>query len=147
MTHMLLCHGGILASKSMSILQQFSSYWSATVHDYEHGGLNNDLLCKTAHPLAMLYNDISPLENHHVSAAASLHMQPECAYIEVCFQLSLAVSPLSPLAHFLIPSPSAPPIARLSMQGPSALLHLPVPACVHQIDTCISYSSPAHAVR
>ena len=55
MTHMLLCHGGILASKSMSIVQHLSSYWSAAVHDYEHGGLNNDFLIKTAHPLALLY--------------------------------------------------------------------------------------------
>ena len=85
MTHMLLCHGGILASQSMSIVQHLSSYWSAAVHDYEHGGLNNDFLCKTAHPLSLLYNDISPLENHHISAAASLLMQPEYGYIEVCF--------------------------------------------------------------
>lgn len=83
MTHMMLCHGGILASKAMTIVQHLSSYWSAAVHDYEHGGLNNDFLIKTAHPLALLYNDASPLENHHISAAAQLLMLPEYGYIQV----------------------------------------------------------------
>ena len=111
MTHMLLCHGGILASKSMSIVQHLSSYWSAAVHDYEHGGLNNDFLCKTAHPLALLYNDISPLENHHISAAASLLMQPEYGYIEVCLQPCLANSPSFPMlpnpCHLVHPGPNS----------------------------------------
>lgn len=83
MTHMLLCHGGVLASKAMSVSQHVASYWAAAVHDYEHGGLNNDFLIKTAHPWALLYNDISPLENHHCSAAASLMGLPEYGFIEV----------------------------------------------------------------
>ena len=35
------------------------------------------------HPLASLYNDQSPLENHHMSAAVALLTVPEYAYIEV----------------------------------------------------------------
>ena len=69
MTHMLLVHGGILKSNVMNRVQQLASYWSATVHDYEHGGCNNDFLIKTAHPLAVTYNDSSPLENHHLAAS------------------------------------------------------------------------------
>ena len=59
-----------------------------TVHDYGHGGLNNDFLIKTHHPLAILYNDLSPLENHHISAAVSLLGEPDYAYHAVsrsCF--------------------------------------------------------------
>ena len=80
MTHMLLCHGGLINSGLITRNQHIASYWSAAVHDYEHGGLNNDFLIKTAHPWAMLYNDQSPLENHHNSAASLLLFKPEYAY-------------------------------------------------------------------
>ena len=63
-----------------------SSYCSAIMHDYEQGGLNNDLLVKTASPLAILYNDQSPLENHHCAAAARLLFDPSCQYIQVSSQ-------------------------------------------------------------
>jgi len=93
MTHMLLCHGGILKSKAVSRAQYMSSYWSAITHDYEHGGLNNDFLIKTASPLAILYNDQSPLENHHCAAAARLLFDPSCQYIQVSSQ-SVSDTPL-----------------------------------------------------
>ena len=83
MTHMLLCHGGVARSRALSKVHMLSAYWSAAVHDYEHGGLNNDFLIKTAHPLAITYNDISPLENHHLSAAISLIHTPDCCYLPV----------------------------------------------------------------
>ena len=65
-------------------MQLFCSCWSAAVHDFEHGGLNNDFLIKTSHPLAVTYNDQSPLENHHVSAAMKLSVVPDSAYLAVC---------------------------------------------------------------
>lgn len=83
MTHMLLCHGGLIKSGLITKTQQLSSYWSAAVHDYEHGGLNNDFLIKTSHALAVRYNDQSPLENHHMSAAVQLLFQPDYSYIAV----------------------------------------------------------------
>ncbi|KAL3155900.1 putative 3',5'-cyclic phosphodiesterase pde-3 [Trebouxia sp. C0010 RCD-2024] len=82
MTHMLLHHGGVLKSRAVSKAQYMSSYWSAITHDYEHGGLNNDFLIKTAHPLAIRYNDQSPLENHHVAAAAGLLSQDEYRFMK-----------------------------------------------------------------
>ncbi|DBB01895.1 TPA: hypothetical protein ACH3X1_000492 [Trebouxia sp. C0004] len=81
MTHMLLCHGGIVKSKAMDRPLMWGTYWAALVHDYEHGGLNNDFLIKTAHPLAITYSDHSPLEHHHVAAATRVFLQPECMYI------------------------------------------------------------------
>ncbi|KAL3161210.1 putative 3',5'-cyclic phosphodiesterase pde-3 [Trebouxia sp. C0009 RCD-2024] len=81
MTHMLLCHGGPMKTGAVRKLQLFCSCWSAATHDYEHGGLNNDFLIKTAHPLALTYNDQSPLENHHVAAASKLLVDPDCAYL------------------------------------------------------------------
>ena len=47
MTHMLLCQGGIMRSKGLSRVHMLSAYWSAAVHDFEHGGLNNEFLIKT----------------------------------------------------------------------------------------------------
>ena len=83
MMHMLLRHGGVLKSNSMNQLQHWACIMSAAVHDFEHGGLNNDFLVKTYHPLAITYNDQSPLENHHVAAATRLLKEPDLAFYPV----------------------------------------------------------------
>ena len=44
MTHMLMSHGGVISSQALSEQQQLAMYFSALVHDFEHGGLNNDFL-------------------------------------------------------------------------------------------------------
>ncbi len=72
-----------MKSGALTKIQYMSSYWSAITHDYEHGGLNNDFLMKTAHPLAILYNDQSPLENHHCAAAAGLLFEAPYQFIPV----------------------------------------------------------------
>ena len=36
-------------------------------HDLNHPGMNNMYLCKTKDDLAILYNDVSVLENMHIS--------------------------------------------------------------------------------
>ncbi len=110
MTHMLLRHGGILKSGAMTQQQYWGSLWSALVHDFEHGGLNNDFLIKTHHPLAITYNDQSPLENHHVSAASRLLSDPELAYLPVRSAVCLPFpSPPFPSLPFpSLPFPSLP---------------------------------------
>ena len=42
---------------------------AAIIHDFEHKGVNNDYLVRFQDELALTYNDKSPLENHHISAA------------------------------------------------------------------------------
>ena len=61
----------------------WGTYWAALVHDYDHKGLNNDFLIRTAHPLAITYSDQSPLENHHIAAATRVFLEPECRYLRV----------------------------------------------------------------
>ena len=39
------------------------------MHDYAHKGLTNDFIISTRDPLALLYNDQSPMENHHLCAS------------------------------------------------------------------------------
>lgn len=51
------------------------------IHDFEHGGLNNDFLIKSSDMLALRYNDRSPLENHHLAAAFYVLRHPECFFL------------------------------------------------------------------
>ncbi|KAL0021983.1 hypothetical protein WJX77_002623 [Trebouxia sp. C0004] len=80
MTHLLLHQGGV--AKVMTDGQIFATYYAALVHDFEHLGVNNDYLIKSFHPLAVMYNDISPLENHHVAAAVRVMLRPECFFCQ-----------------------------------------------------------------
>ena len=48
-------------------LEMFALLTSALAHDVGHPGVNNAFLVNTGAPLAMRYNDISPLENMHAS--------------------------------------------------------------------------------
>ena len=56
----------------LSDLDLFSIFFSAIIHDYGHPGLNNNYLIKTKDDLAIKYNDISVLENYHVSEAFNI---------------------------------------------------------------------------
>lgn len=48
-------------------LEQFALLVSAIGHDIGHPGVNNGFLSEVGHELAIQYNDLSPLENMHVS--------------------------------------------------------------------------------
>jgi len=50
---------------------------AAAIHDYDHPGYTNNFLIATHDPLAILYNDRSVLENHHVASAWKLMMSEE----------------------------------------------------------------------
>lgn len=49
-----------------------SAVLAACIHDLGHLGVNNAFLVNTMHPLALTYNDVSPLENMHVSTGFTL---------------------------------------------------------------------------
>ncbi|XP_031415233.1 calcium/calmodulin-dependent 3',5'-cyclic nucleotide phosphodiesterase 1C [Clupea harengus] len=53
-------------------LEIFAMLFAAAVHDYEHTGTTNNFHIQTRSDTAMLYNDRSVLESHHVSAAYRL---------------------------------------------------------------------------
>lgn len=63
---------GLLASGVAEQLLLGTLYLSTIFHDYGHPGLTNEYLVKSRHPLAILYNDSAPLENHHAAASFQL---------------------------------------------------------------------------
>ncbi|XP_034405053.1 high affinity cGMP-specific 3',5'-cyclic phosphodiesterase 9A-like [Cyclopterus lumpus] len=51
---------------------------SALCHDLDHPGYNNVFQINAQTDLALRYNDISPLENHHCAVAFGIMSEPEC---------------------------------------------------------------------
>ncbi|GLC47046.1 hypothetical protein PLESTM_002012800 [Pleodorina starrii] len=67
-----IVHGARLHVHYLDPLGLLAAYLAAIIHDYAHPGLTGDFLVATSHPLALRYNDRSPLENHHCAAAFEL---------------------------------------------------------------------------
>jgi ankyrin repeat protein len=59
--------------------ERFALAVAAVAHDIGHPGMNNQFLAQTSHPLAVRYNDSSPLENHHCATLFELASQPGMA--------------------------------------------------------------------
>uniref|UniRef100_A0A4W3J5Q7 Phosphodiesterase n=1 Tax=Callorhinchus milii TaxID=7868 RepID=A0A4W3J5Q7_CALMI len=72
--HYLMLHTGIM--HWFTELEILAMLFAAAIHDYEHTGTTNNFHLQTRSDVAILYNDRSVLENHHVSAAYRL-MQDE----------------------------------------------------------------------
>ncbi|KAI8851043.1 hypothetical protein BC829DRAFT_361201 [Chytridium lagenaria] len=62
-------------------LETLALFLAAIVHDFEYPGRNNNFLISTSDPKAMLYNDRSVLENHHVSSAFQVLTTAECNFL------------------------------------------------------------------
>uniref|UniRef100_A0A7S2W9Q1 Phosphodiesterase n=1 Tax=Mucochytrium quahogii TaxID=96639 RepID=A0A7S2W9Q1_9STRA len=61
---------------------RFAALFSAFAHDVGHPGVTNGFLVQTWHPLAIRYNDRSPLEMMHASIAFDILKQPKCNLIQ-----------------------------------------------------------------
>ncbi|XP_050772372.1 dual specificity calcium/calmodulin-dependent 3',5'-cyclic nucleotide phosphodiesterase 1A isoform X3 [Gopherus flavomarginatus] len=73
--HYIMLHTGIM--HWLTELEILAMIFAAAVHDYEHTGTTNNFHIQTRSDVAILYNDRSVLENHHVSAAYRLMQEDE----------------------------------------------------------------------
>ncbi|KAM3584911.1 uncharacterized protein V6R79_002293 [Siganus canaliculatus] len=62
----------------LSRIDLFIMLTSALCHDLDHPGYNNVYQINAQTDLALRYNDISPLENHHCAVAFGILSKPEC---------------------------------------------------------------------
>eukprot|EP00128_Syssomonas_multiformis_P008499 Colp12_sorted_trinity150504_noHs@36552 len=62
--------------EKVPIVDIFILLVSAICHDLDHPGMNNAYQINARTPLAIRYNDVSPLENHHCSVAFLILSEP-----------------------------------------------------------------------
>jgi hypothetical protein len=74
--------GDIAASHLMNDTTTFALLLSAFVHDMGHPGLNNTYQVNAETKLAILYNDISVLENHHCALAFDMFKKADTNVFE-----------------------------------------------------------------
>ena len=68
--------------KAMMPEEKLAVLLAAAIHDYDHPGKTNAFLISTRDPLALLYNDRSVLENHHVSYAWKLFQNEKLNFLQ-----------------------------------------------------------------
>ncbi|KAM4626833.1 dual specificity calcium/calmodulin-dependent 3',5'-cyclic nucleotide phosphodiesterase 1A-like isoform 2-T2 [Discoglossus pictus] len=73
--HYIILHTGIM--HWLTELEILALIFAAAIHDFEHNGTTNNFHIQTRSDVAILYNDRSVLENHHVSAAYRIMQDDE----------------------------------------------------------------------
>eukprot|EP00760_Papus_ankaliazontas_P035322 PhM_4_TR7742/c4_g1_i1/m.41817/K13755/PDE1; calcium/calmodulin-dependent 3',5'-cyclic nucleotide phosphodiesterase len=71
-THFILNMGGMIKKARLTDEDVFAALCAATIHDYDHPGINNNFHIKAGTYLATLYNDRSILENKHIGYVSEL---------------------------------------------------------------------------
>ncbi|VDO47063.1 unnamed protein product [Onchocerca flexuosa] len=64
-----------------SELEVLASIFAGAIHDVDHPGFTNHYLINTNSELAIMYNDESVLEQHHLAVAFKLLQDPNCNFI------------------------------------------------------------------
>ncbi|KAM9314878.1 3',5'-cyclic-AMP phosphodiesterase 4C-like [Pholidichthys leucotaenia] len=75
-THVLLSTPAF--ENAFSDLEILAALFAAAIHDVDHPGVSNQFLINTNSELALMYNDESVLENHHLAVGFKLLHQENC---------------------------------------------------------------------
>lgn len=67
--------------ESLTDIETISLLLASIVHDFKHPGRSNAFLVKTGHELSITYNDVSVLENYHVSEAFKVLKTERCNFL------------------------------------------------------------------
>ena len=69
--------GNLFQILNLNKLQKLAMIVAAAIHDVGHPGRTGKFLISTFDKLAILYNDISPLENMHLATAFEIWLEPK----------------------------------------------------------------------
>ena len=78
-----VCHGTAyflaqdVVARHVSPLDIYCMIIGAALHDFAHPGFNNAFLVASRHETAIMYNDVSVLENFHISSTWRLMLEDE----------------------------------------------------------------------
>lgn len=75
-THLIISSTNIKRELDLTSLDLCGLLLACIVHDFKHPGLNNTYLINACHPIAVRYNDISVLEQFHISSAFKVLSKP-----------------------------------------------------------------------
>jgi len=79
-THVLLSSPAL--ESVFTNLEILAAIFAAAIHDVDHPGVTNQFLVNSSSELAIMYNDESVLENHHLAFAFKILMNKECDIFE-----------------------------------------------------------------
>ncbi|XP_039371864.1 cAMP-specific 3',5'-cyclic phosphodiesterase 4C isoform X2 [Mauremys reevesii] len=75
-THVLLSTPALEAV--FTDLEVMAAIFASAIHDVDHPGVSNQFLINTNSELALMYNDVSVLENHHLAVGFRLLQEENC---------------------------------------------------------------------